>query len=370
VRERKRWRSAVFSRQRDRLAPGGREPQSACIRDVRVVPSPTVVSSPRVSSAVLARRHQRLCAAWLALAVAICASDAGAQPRPPASARAQSQDEFLFYRGQELWEAKRYAEACADFIESQRLSPHPIKLLNVGECHEHELRLATAFRTYEEALRQALLEPNTPDRQSTTEVARKLLRELEPSVPTLRLVPSPTPGAVVQLDGQPQPLGETLRVDPGMHHLEVSAPGYQTHRDSVPLAEAQRLEYALPALSPVPAQSSRFGLAPPVLVGAGALVGGAAVYYGLGALASGRRLEDRCTEGVVSASCDQLDEEWKTKADTASWLWVAAGLLAGTGITLFVLESHPSSSAQAQPVSSLDAWVGPGAAGLSASGRF
>ncbi len=181
------------------------------------------------------------------------------------------------------------------------------------------------------------------------------------------------------------PVGEALRFDPGPYRLEVSAPGYEAHRESVQLVESQQLEHALPALSPSssstlsssapstslpPAEGSRFGLAPPVLMGAGALLGGLGTYYGLRALSSGGRLEQRCFEGVESASCDRLENDWKRQADTATWLWVGAGLVAGAGVTLYVLEPESGSSTQAQTAASLNAWVGLRAAGLAASGRF
>jgi hypothetical protein len=328
------------------------------------------MSPPLVRTAATAQWHRRLPWAWLVLAVVISAPDAGAQSQPRLRAAAEAEHKVLFDRGVKLLDAKRYAEARAVFMESQRLSPDPVTLANVGRCQEGEQLLATAHRTYEEALRLVLLEPNAPKRDAFARVMQQYLQELEPAVPTLRFVPSPTPGAVVRLDGQPQPLGEALRVDPGVHRLEVSAAGHETRSDSVHLEKAQRLEYALPALSPSPTQGSRFGLAPPVLVGAGVLLGGVATYYGLTAMARGRRLEDSCTVGMLSTSCDDWEREWKSRANTASWLWVGAGLLAGTGITLFVLDSRSSSSSQAQALSRLEAWVGPDAAGLSASGRF
>ena len=349
---------------------------------------PPVVSSPSVSVIALVRSFRRFRVVGLAVSLVLCSADVGAQPQT--STQAQRLGEAPFFKGLELFDKGKYAEAAEAFAESQRISPHPTKLLNLGDCQVKLGKLATALQTYEEAQRQVPLHPDPGARQSVGELARDRIRLLEPTVPTLRFKASPTPGAVVQVEGRQMPVGEALRFDPGPYRLEVSAPGYEAHRESVQLVESQQLEYALPALSPSssptlssstlsssapstslpPAEGSRFGLAPPVLMGAGALLGGLGTYYGLRALSSGRRLEQRCIEGVESASCDRLESDWKSQADTATWLWVGAVLVAGAGVTLYVLEPEPGSSAQARTAASLNAWVGLRAAGLAASGRF
>jgi tetratricopeptide (TPR) repeat protein len=333
------------------------------------------------------------------LALVFCSVDVRAQSQPQAPQPAiqeQSPGEARFRAGLDLFYQGKFAEAAEAFGESQRISPHPTKLLNLGDCQLELGKLATALGTYEEALRQVPLHPDPGKRQSVAAMAAERIEFLEPSVPTLRFKASPTPGAVLRVEGRPMPVGEALRFDPGLYQLEVSAPGYEAQLESVQLVESQRLEFALPALSPSssptssssassppasgspahastlppPAESSRFGLAPPMLMGAGALLGGLGTYFGLRALASGRRLEQRCSVTDESASCDRLENDWKSRADTATWLWLGAGLAAGAGITLYVLEPEPGASPPPQPAARLNAWVGLGAAGLTASGRF
>lgn len=343
------------------------------------------------SVSFLAPGRGRFLAHGLALSLVLGSVDVEAQSQPATTPRpaapAQRPDEARFFEGLALFDKGNYAEAAKAFEESQGISPHPTKLLNLGDCQVRLGKLAAALRTYEEALRQVPLHPDPDARQGVAELAKERIRLLEPSVPTLRFRASPTPGAVVRVEGEPVAAGEALRFDPGAYQLEVSAPGYEAHRDRVQLVESQRLEYPLPALSPASAlassaaapspphgDSSRFGIAPPVLLGAGALLGGFGTYYGLRALSSGRRLEQRCTVDDVSASCDRLESDWKSRADTATWLWVGAGLAAAAGITLYILEPERDASepagATAKPGASLDAWVGPHAAGLAASGHF
>jgi tetratricopeptide (TPR) repeat protein len=342
------------------------------------------------------------------LALVFCSVDVRAQTQP--AIQEQSPGEARFRAGIELFHQGKFAEAAEAFAESQRISPHPTKLFNLGDCQLELGKLATALGTYEEALRQLPLHPDPARRQSIAAMAKERIKVLESSVPTLRFKASPTPGAVVRVEGQPMPVGEAVRFDPGLYQLEVSAPGYEAHRESVQLVESQRLEFALPALAPSssavtnsevsnsavsnsavsnsevssapvasapepsaplpPAEGSRYGLAPLALMGAGAVLGGFGTYYGLRALASGRRLQQRCPVTDESASCDRLENDWKSRADTATWLWVGAGLVAGAGITLYMLEPEPGASPPSQPAARLNAWVGLGAAGLTASGRF
>ena len=85
-------------------------------------------------------------------------------------------------------------------------------------------------------------------------------------------------------------------------------------------------------------------------------------------MASGRRWQrDECEE---PGRCDDLENTWKSRADAATWIWVGAGLLAGTGITLYVIEARGRSSGSAGGSARLNAWVGPGIAGVGASGHF
>lgn len=309
----------------------------------------------------------------LPLALTLHSRQAEAQTCPvgPEPVETRAPDQALFFRGVDLREKGRHDEACACFYESQRLAYDPKKLLILAECDERKGQLAAALEKYHEMLQQLPSQPNTKNREDREKRAREGVRQLERRVVRVVLVASPTPGAAAQINGQPTPLGETRPLDPGVYQVEVSAPGYATHRESLRLVEGQRLEYTLPALSALPpTESSRFGLVPPVLMGAGAVLAGLGTYYGLSALASGRRLERSCVEGEQSASCDQIENDWTSKADTATWLWVGAGLIAGAGVTLYVLEPGTGSSTPQQPGASLSAWAGPAAAGVSATGRF
>lgn len=313
-----------------------------------------------------AREAFRRYAIGLPLLLALHARQAEAQSCPEGPAdEARPHDQVLFYRGAALREQGRHDEACACFYESQHLAYDSKKLLILAECDERSGQLRAAHAKYQELLQQLPAQPDTKYRADRERSAREGIAQLERRFVRLVLAPSPTPGASVSINGQPAPVGETPPLDPGIYRLEVKAPGYETHHERLSLMEGQRLEYALPALTPI--ERSRFGLAPPILIGTGGLLAGFGTYYGLSALSSGRRLERSCDTADTSARCDQLEKDWTSKADTATWLWVGAGLFAAAGITLYVLEP---ASPRAPGETSLSAWGGLGAAGVRATGSF
>src|SRR5262245_61366650 len=148
-------------------------------------------------------------------------------------AQAQSTDralaEQLFREGQSLVEAKRFAEACPKFAESQRLDPGTGTLLNLAACHQSQGKLASAWTEYSTVITLATRD-NRPDRVS---FAEERLKEIEPKLSRLTLELSPaadTPGLVIKLDGavvgRPA-LGVAVPVDPGTHNVEANATGKQ-----------------------------------------------------------------------------------------------------------------------------------------------
>jgi tetratricopeptide (TPR) repeat protein len=134
----------------------------------------------------------------------ICASLAGR------AARAEEPDkvaaEALFQAGRALMDQRRYPEACAKFVESQRLDPGLGTLFNLARCHAMEGKTATAWAEFREMEGLA----KSSGQQKRAENAAAHAAELEPKLARLRIVaPSLPAGATLQRDSTP--VGEALR---------------------------------------------------------------------------------------------------------------------------------------------------------------
>src|SRR5208283_3423198 len=73
------------------------------------------------------------------------------------------------------------------------------------------------------------------------------LRSLGPRVPVVRVVVTGegARGASATIDDHAAQPGEPVRVDPGTHHVAVSAPGARTAESTVTVTEGQRLDVPL-----------------------------------------------------------------------------------------------------------------------------
>lgn len=141
-----------------------------------------------------------------------------------------------------MMEAKRYAEACALFEESQRLAPGSGTLLNLADCYQELGRLAKASETFFEAHEQARRTGNVARQQ----VAQKRLEALAPRLAHVVVmvaegVTDAAPGLSVALDGVDLPRIQWAKpkaVEPGAHVVRVTAPGRQAREIAVPALAA------------------------------------------------------------------------------------------------------------------------------------
>ncbi|HEY6727120.1 MAG TPA: tetratricopeptide repeat protein [Polyangiaceae bacterium] len=202
-----------------------------------------------------------------------------------------------------MMEAKRFAEACALFEESQRLAPGGGTLLNLADCYEQLGRLAKASETFTEARDQAQRTGNVARQQ----VAQKRIEALAPRLAHVVVmvageVAGATPGLSVALDGTDLPSGEWAKpkaVDPGTHVIRVTAPGHQAREIALSaLAAGDTRTAEIPALRPL-------------------LAGGA--------------------PGSVGSESAGPAPDWQTVGAIAG---AAVGVAAGVGGTLFGLHSR------------------------------
>jgi hypothetical protein len=347
----------------------------------------------------------------------VCVSVSNAWARDPAGA------EKLYDDGLKLLDAGDWAKACERFEASFVLDPAPGTQLQRAACAEHEGKIALAWSRFKEA---RALNADTQSKKQRAELQSFIdasIQRLEPRLPYLsvRLVPA-VKEATVARDGLASTFDVELPIDPGMHVVEVTAPGYAPARREVKLDEGKHelLEIRLEALvvpspaapppvaaSPAavssgdsaPTESSPAVRAPAsdelaksepsggslsTLSVAGLAIGGvglaslvaSAVTGGLALGKSGEYAElcPSSGEGVVCPSNEAANAAATVKSDgemlaTISTATTFAGIgLAGAGVVLFVLgldDDVPSTeAAYVRPL------AGPGVAGVVFGGSF
>ncbi len=149
--------------------------------------------------------------------------------------------EALFTKGRDAAKRGDMDAACAAFEESVKLDPAPGTMFNLGDCEEKRRHRAAAWQCYEETLSKLAA---TDDRRKAVE---KRIAALEAHLPTLsiRLAPDSPKETVVERDGHElgaASLGVALPLDDGAHRVVVSAPGHDSRRFDVELAEGQHEE--------------------------------------------------------------------------------------------------------------------------------
>jgi hypothetical protein len=150
--------------------------------------------------------------------------------------------EQLFREGRAAMDQSDLARACSNFAQSHRLEPKMATVVNLAQCEERRGMLLAALARWEEAVRlgETAKDPRVPR-------AREQMADLGARIPTLTIVVEPSAAAdmAVRLDGsvlEPSKLGVPVRVDPGKHRVEVSAPGRAEEVVEVAVAEREKKE--------------------------------------------------------------------------------------------------------------------------------
>lgn len=323
----------------------------------------------------------------LAVLAALGLSAGVARAQPTAAA------ESLFQRGHELFEAKRYAEACPLFAESYRLDPVSGALLALASCHDAEGKLASAWSEYLEVAARAARE----GRADRAAAAKERAAALEPRLARLALSAGPelgaTPGVLVRRDGVvvTAGFGVAVPVDPGEHAVEVTAPGRAPFSARVALREGETRLVAVPALAPLPSEPRAPRQPPPdgpkpegpaepsassplrtvgfVAALAGVATAGVGGYFGVRAISKNRESTDsgNCRGNVCNAAGKVIREDALAAGNVSTALFVVGGVLAGGGLVLVLTGGAPSSG---KPSASLAPAWSPDGAGASLRGSF
>ena len=247
---------------------------------------------------------------------------------------------------------------------------------HIALCESNLNQLAAALADYTAADLLARAESNDEVQQA----ARDPLADLRARVPVLRFeVPATATNVELRVDGTvvADPTQE-LRVDPGAHKVQATAPGHTPFTRELVVKERDAITVPIDlfvapakndqASAPPPAESHGRNRLPAILA-----TGGAVVLVGVGvgafALAGGAQssARDACTSG--SADCDSKKSSvhvWDTVA-LASWIGAAGA--AGLAIVLWAQPSQTQTARNAVKTSpnSLRVGIGPGAVRLEGS---
>ncbi len=174
----------------------------------------------------------------------------------PQAARG-TEAEALFREGKRLLEGKDFDRACPKLAESYRLDPATGALLALAICQEGAGKLASAWASYAEVAARSKNE----GRADREKAARRKVAALEPKLSMLTIAvadAADVAGLRVERDGDEvarATWGVAVPVDPGLHRIDVSAPGRRAWHQTITLgraSERQSLEVPVLALVPAP----------------------------------------------------------------------------------------------------------------------
>jgi hypothetical protein len=268
--------------------------------------------------------------------------------------------------GYTLAQEGKCEEAIPHFVESLRLDPKAITLINLADCEEKVGKFADAMGHWVDARVRAQAESARP----IEEEAETRANALDPRLARLTIVLAPTApkDAVVERDGivlgSPS-LGIPLPVDPGGHAIVVKAKGHPDSTAQVNLLEGEQKRVEVDAgggAAPVtpspgsgiveaPPPTTSSSLSPLVFVGFGVAAAGLAVggITGLMALNAGSEAEKDCP----TLRCDQktLDdiESGRTLGTISTIGFVVAGAGAALGIYGLVSGGSKGTPAKSDP---------------------
>jgi hypothetical protein len=298
---------------------------------------------------------------WLSVCFAIgaaLASPSPAEAEPPSAllpkpaADRAAVAEALFDQGKRLMLARRFAEACSRFAESERVDHGVGTLLNLADCYEQNGQTASAWAEF----RTAAAAASDVGQVERERIARDRERRLLPLLARLTIViprEQAAAGLIVRRDDlvlDPSLWGMAAPIDPGEHTLVVSAPGKRpyTRTIAIPARAGARVTAVVPPLADLPARASSPPAAPaphPGLrsqqiagfavagVGLAGLVVGSTL--GLSAIARNNSAASHCRGDL----CDQQGVALRSdalRAGTASTVaFIAAGAVLAGGATIY-----------------------------------
>jgi hypothetical protein len=285
--------------------------------------------------------------------------------------------------GYQLSQEGKCDEALPHLVESLRLDPKAITLINLADCEEKTGHLADAMAHWGDARSRAQSEGAKP----IEDEAEKRAAALQPRLPrlTIVLVATAPKDATVERDGValgPPSLGIPLPVDPGAHTLVVKAKGKPDGTTQVTIAEGEskRVEVdiggggstAPPPITTTPPpqpDKPKGGMSPLVYIGFGVAAVGAGVGSVTGIMALGKASD-------VDAACPDLrctdpkSIEERDSGRTLGWVSTISFAVAGAGAAVGVYGLLFANKGKTDPKVDPSVGVSFSPMGAALSGRF
>ncbi len=315
---------------------------------------------------------------WVAL---LATFEAHAEP----TAQEKETARALMDRGDDSFEKKSYTAALEAYAGAHAIMRVPTTALEVAKAHEALGNLVEA----RDALLEAIRFPKSPNEPKAYTEARA---EAEKHATALG---DRIPSIVIQLQGLPQGTQPRITVDrvslppaaallpikvnPGRHVVVVSSDATHDARKDVDVVEHQNVTVPI-ALSARPASERPAPVEPSTTTSSGSplrTVGLITGGVGLAGLAVGTIFGLQASKKQDDASCpgnvckDEASAGTLRSANDAATIstigFVAGGVLAAGGITLWLLGSGRSSKTASVRVSPVGAWS---SVGIAAAGTF
>ncbi|HEY4116619.1 MAG TPA: hypothetical protein VGM56_02135 [Byssovorax sp.] len=329
-------------------------------------------------------------AALAALVVLVASAPALAEPTAADKAGARA----AATQANDAFAAKRYPEALDLFTRAESMMHAPTHVLMIARAQVALGKLVAGRENYLALVHETLAANASPAFRQAQADAQTELAALEPRVPNVDLKVDDL-GAkrlVVTMDGVAIPaalVGVAHPVDPGNHVFKARALDLASDEKAVKIDEGARVTITLSmhaapgeqgaadgataaggdvvSAKPKSAALKYAGIATFAVGVVGLGVGG--VFLGLGA---GKRSDATtaynacggaaCVQGSPGAlQAQKLDSDATTFETVGTIGLIAGGVLAGAGVTMFLLaprSSAPATGAQITP------WFGPGSAGV------
>ena len=313
--------------------------------------------------------HARAAGALLLATSVLCSSAritlAADAPAPSSEQQRKTSAQAKYEQGVEAYRNERYADAVRSFLDADAISPSAALSYNIARAYEKLADDAQTLRWYRNYLR---LNPQAANAAEVQKYVAALAQSLaKKGIQQVTVLSTPS-GATVAIDGNAlgvTPL--TVELRPGAHTLTLTLRGYTDASNqfslpaSTPLDLPVELQPApIQASAPVPAHGRRFGVAPYLTLGAGAVLLGVAGIY---------EIKRRSAQSSAKDDVTQLDTErdvdaMNSRQSTARVFLGIGAAVAVTGAALLVFNTRLGPDTRASISGS------PGGGGLLLEHRF